>query len=298
MKKITDSQYFIRLYFYYFTFQALLKSVLPILLNTELGLFRRLHILALETKFFLKAVYIKLFWIHVTRESFFGYTMEFPNYLEFTLLFIEIFGIQEYKLNKKKNRMTIIDCGSSWGMSVLYFKHVCPDALIVAIEANSHTVKLLKRNIKQNGLRDIEIRVAFVTDSLEKRHPFYTFQSNDGWSVSDTGASDFVQGRQDMSILQVESVRLSRLLRGKMTDVVKLDVEGMEGEVLAESRNYLDRVGEFVIEYHPGMNKKKNSLKRILTLLELNNFIVNVNNTKSIIKNENSLKMIHAARIK
>lgn len=215
MKKITDSQYFIRLYLYYFTFQALLKSILPILLNIELSLFRRLHILALETKFFLKAVYIKLFRIHVTRESFFGYTMEFPNYLEFTLLFIEIFGIQEYKLNREKNRMRIIDCGSSWGMSVLYFKHICPDATIVAIEANSNTVKLLKRNIKRNGLRDIEVMVAFVTGSLKQIHPFYTFQSNDGWSVSDTGASDFVKGRTDMSVSQVESVRLSHFIRGK-----------------------------------------------------------------------------------
>ena len=60
MKKITDSQYFIRLYFYYFTFQALLKSVLPILLNTELGLFRRLHILALETKFFFESSIYKI----------------------------------------------------------------------------------------------------------------------------------------------------------------------------------------------------------------------------------------------
>lgn len=296
MEKITDSQYFIRLYLYYFTFQALLKSVLPILLNTELSLFRRLHILGLETKFFLKAVYIKLFRIHVTRESFFGYTMEFPNYLEFTLLFIEIFGIQEYKLNKKKNRMTIIDCGSSWGMSALYFKHICSDAKIVALEANKNTVTLLNKNIKMNHLHDVRVQVAFVTGLKKKSHSFYTFQSNDGWSVSDTGASDFVEGRKDLVVSQVRSIRLSSLLRSKKVDVVKLDIEGMEGEVLAESRNYLDRVGEFVIEYHPGMNKKKNSLKRILTLLELNNFIVNVNNTKSIITNEHSLKMIYAMR--
>lgn len=88
MRKITDSQYFIRLYLYCFTFQALLKSVFPTLSHTELSLFRRLYTLVLETRFFLKAIYIKLFRIHVTRESFFGYTMEFPNYLEFTPLFL------------------------------------------------------------------------------------------------------------------------------------------------------------------------------------------------------------------
>lgn len=297
MKKITDSKYFIILYLYYFTFQALLKSILPLLFNSELSVFRRLYTLALEIRFFSKSIYIKLFRLHVTRESFFGYTMEFPNYLEFTLLFIEIFGIQEYRLIARKNHMVIVDCGSSWGMSVLYFKHICPDASIVAIEANSNTVKLLKRNIKQNGLRDIEVRVAFVTGSPEKIHPFYTFQSNDGWSVSDTGSSDFVKGRKDLSVSQVESVRLSQFLREKKADVVKLDIEGMEGEVLLESKKYLKRVNEFVIEYHPGMNKKKNSLDKILKLFKSNRFTVNVNNTKSIIAKENSLKMIQAIRI-
>lgn len=297
MKKITESKYFTILYLYYFTFQALLKSVIPVLLHSQLGVFRRLHILALETKFFLKSLYIKIFGIRLTHESFFGYTMEFPNYLEFTLLFIEIFGIQEYRLMARKNHMVIVDCGSSWGMSVLYFKHICPDAAIVAIEANTNTAKLLQRNIKRNELRDIETRVAFVTGSPEKIHPFYTFQSNDGWSVSDTGSLDFVKGRKDLSVSQVESVRLSEFLQKKNVDVVKLDIEGMEGEVLFESKNYLKRVNEFVLEYHPGMNKKKNSLDKILKLFKSNKFTVNVNNTKSIIVKENSVKMIRAIRI-
>lgn len=296
MRKITDSKYFIILYLYYFTFQALLKSVMPVLLQSRLGVIQRLQILVLEFKFFLKSLFIKLFRIQLTRESFFGYTMEFPNYLEFTLLFIEIFGIQEYRLKEVRSHMAVIDCGSSWGMSVLYFKHICPDASVVAIEANRNTVKLLKRNIKRNGLQDIEIRTAFVTGSPQKIHPFYTFQSNDGWSVSDTGASDFVKGRADMSVSQVESIRLSHFIRGKKADVVKLDIEGMEGEVLYESRNYLKRVREYVIEYHPGMNKGKNSLDKILKLFELNKFKAKVINTKSIIEKDNSLKMIYAVR--
>lgn len=296
MKKITDSRYFIILYLYYFTLQALLKSVVPVLYRSQLGVFQRLHIFMLELKFFFKSLFIKLFRIQLTHESFLGYTMDFPNYLEFTLLFIEIFGIQEYRLKNVKSRMAIIDCGSSWGMSVLYFKHVCPDASIVAIEANRNTVKLLKQNIKQNRLHDIDVKVAFVTGSQEKIHPFYTFQSNDGWSVSDTGASDFVKGRTDMTVSQVESVRLSYFLRERKADVVKLDIEGMEGEVLYESKNYLKRANEYVIEYHPGMNREKNSLNKILKLFESNKYIVSVTNTKSIIDRDNSLKMIHATR--
>jgi len=253
-----------------------------------------LHIFMLELKFFFKSLLIKLFRIQLTRESFLGYTMDFPNYLEFTLLFIEIFGIQEYRLTKIKSRMVVIDCGSSWGMSVLYFKHICPDASVVAIEANRNTVKLLKQNIKQNRLRDIDVNVAFVTGSREKVHPFYTFQSNDGWSVSDTGASDFVKGRTDMTVSQVESVRLSHFLRERKADVVKLDIEGMEGEALYESKNYLKRANEYVIEYHPGMNKGKNLLDKILKLFESNKYIVSVINTKSIIERDSSLKMIHA----
>ncbi len=221
--------------------------------------------------------------------------MRFPNYLEFVLLFIEIWGIQEYRLRTRRNQLTIVDCGSSWGMSVLYFKHLYPKSRIVAIEANEKTAKYLKGNVKQNNLDGITIRTGFVSGK-QGRHAFYTNNDESGWSVSDTGASDFVTGKSGFTKTTLISIPLSDLLRDKV-DVVKLDIEGMEGEAVYCARNQLRRVAEVLIEHHPGMNQQHNGFELIRRILENAGMTVSYVNTKALVSTKSSLRMIRAIRI-
>lgn len=149
-------------YIYWFVLQAFFCSILPILTAANYRVSFRWRVLILETWFLLKASWGLLLRRSFLTEKFFGYTVRFTNYLEFVLLFVEMFGIQQYRLHIRKKRPRIVDCGSGWGMSILYFKHFYPEATITAVEANKNTVALLRENVRRNNIHDVAIRTAFI----------------------------------------------------------------------------------------------------------------------------------------
>jgi FkbM family methyltransferase len=291
-KIITSSRFLAAMYLYWFTLQSFLLSIKPVLTADNYSLPKRIRILGLECLFMGKATINLLFRRHLRKETFLGYTVVFPNYLEFAQLFIEMFGIQEYKLKKHKSGLTIVDCGSGWGMSILYFTHMVPGARIQAVEANSQVVSYLQKNILDNHIRHVTVTTAFVSAKKGKQS-FYTYQGFEGWSISNTGSADFVEKRGNFTKTLVPSVQLSELL-DRSVDVLKLDIEGMEGETLVQARQVLPRVSELIIEFHPNMNRAHNSLETIRAILARAGFVVAVANTKSILNRDSGLKIIHA----
>ena len=81
-------------------------------------------------------------------------------------------------------------------------------------------------------------------------------------------------------------------------DIIKLDIEGMEGEAISEAHDALSSVSEVLIEYHPNMNKKQNDINTINAILAKNCFTVTIANTKSFFSRKSDLKIIHAIRYK
>lgn len=294
IRYLSAHRVFAILYIYQFTVQAYFRSIVPVLTAVNYRVPFRLQVLALELWFLLKASYALLLRKSFLSEKFFGYTMRFTNYLEFLLLFIEMFGIQEYRLHIRKKRPRIVDCGSGWGMSVLYFKYFYPDASITAVEANKNTIALLRENVRRNNIRDVAIRTAFVC-GRGGQHPFYTYKKFEGWSVSDTGARDFVRTHTGFIETRVPSLALSALLR-RGADVIKLDIEGMEGEAIESARKELRKVSEVVIEHHPIMNRKNNTSEQICKVLKNAGMRVSVANTKSLFPKKDALRMIYAIR--
>lgn len=273
--------------------EALLLSVMPLFSADNVSPRYKLIILFLEYYYYCKAVLSTLLRRDIIKEKFLGYTVYFPDYLEFVLLFINIFGVQEYRL-KRKNVKTIIDAGSSWGMSVIYFKHIYSKSQIIAIEANRKTAQLLEKNVKINKLANVKIYNALVS-GRKGMQDFYI--SKDGWSISDTAAGDFVGERDDFMKTRMRSVPLSEFINRKV-DVIKMNIEGMEGEVLKEIAPRLENVSEIVLEYHSLLNVKRNSLKRIKQLLTRAGFTLSIHVKSSIIPRANSrkLRIIHAFR--
>lgn len=283
------------LFLYKLVVDAFIRSIVPLLKASNYAFPFRFHVLLLEAFFLLKATCGLLFRKSYREQNFFRYSMRFTNYLEFVLLFIEMFGLQEYRLHTKKRKPIIVDCGSSWGMSVLYFKHLYPMARIIAVEANKDTAAILKENVKNNNLHDIFIRIAFVS-GRKGQHTFYSFKTLDGWSVSDTGALDVVRGTHVNFVeTRVSSIPLSVLVR-RGVDVVKLDIEGMEGEAIKSAQKELLHVTEVAIEYHPGMNRKNNRFEQISGPLKSAGMRVSVFNTKSLFPKQDALQMIYAIR--
>lgn len=123
-------------------------------------------------------------------------------------------------------------------------------------------------------------------------------QADTGWTISNTGVEEMVKDRKDYYSSTVDSIQLSKLLK-QPVDLLKLDIEGIEGEVLNEAKKKLGQVWELIIEYHGIMGYRENSLTPILQILEEKGFAYQIYNTKCIFprKPEGELRIIHAVKI-
>lgn len=271
-----------------------LRSIKPLLTASNYRVRFRLKTLFLEIKFLLKMVYEVVSRKKIKEERFLGYRVTFPSFMDFFCLFVEIFGIQEYKFISSKESPFIIDCGSNWGMSIIYFKYFYPHARIIAIEANKNTVEYLKNNIKLNNFSGITVYNAVLAEQ-EGIHPFFINNKNDGWSLSDTGVTNAVSSRSDFSQVMVKTIQLSKLLTQKI-DLLKLDIEGMEGEVLHEARHKLHIINEIILEYHGSMNTSKYLFNTITSLLKKSGFVYIISSGKNLIPQSlsNGLRIIQA----
>jgi len=54
----------------------------------------------------------------------------------FYMMHREIYGDQSYLFRSQRDAPVIIDCGSNYGVSILWFKKNYPDAKIVGVEAD------------------------------------------------------------------------------------------------------------------------------------------------------------------
>ena len=92
----------------------------------------------------------------------FGITYSFNYLIEFLSNYKDIFILKSYSFRSKSRKPFIIDCGSHIGISVLYFKHIYPDAQVLSFEANPTVFKLLQKNIEQNHAQGVRLIHAAV----------------------------------------------------------------------------------------------------------------------------------------
>jgi FkbM family methyltransferase len=186
------------------------------------------------------------------------------DYETLLFLFDEIFVFQCYRVEFRKERPTILDCGANLGMATLFFKTVAPGARIVAFEPDPTTFALLSENVTANGLEDVELRNQALWSS-EGELTFHV--ADDPGSLLMSVIPQRITGRK----VTVPSVPLSPILEefGEV-DLLKLDVEGAETEILDEldGSGALERVREWVVEYHHRIDGSPSRLGAFLGLFE------------------------------
>jgi FkbM family methyltransferase len=200
-------------------------------------------------------------------ESLFGLRVDFFAYSTLVRLYEEIFLAQDYFFVAEEPIARIIDCGSNIGMSVLFFKSVFPDCRVTAFEPDEQTCAVLKKNVAQNGLRDVEIHQNAV-GAVDGAVPFYVDPEHPGHQ-----RMSLLRERMSKQETTVRSVRLSDYIDGRV-DLLKLDVEGAEFQVLRDlaERDKLQYIRRLAVEYHHNLQSDGHSLSRFLGLLEENGF--------------------------
>ena len=192
-----------------------------------------------------------------------GYDIRINDGPNLCVLFKDVFCRKIYHFDAARDDPVILDCGSNIGMSILYFRYVWPQARITAFEPDPEVLPYLRDNLVRNGLTDVRLIEAALGAGASDQ----TFYADGKYS------STLVKAAAEKAACTTCTVSTTRL-RDHLTesiDFLKMNIEGAEWDVLADSEDRLARVRAMAIEYHhlPGLPR---TLHRILELLDRTGF--------------------------
>ncbi|MFH1457241.1 MAG: FkbM family methyltransferase [Patescibacteria group bacterium] len=191
--------------------------------------------------------------------TFLNYSFEVPDSPSFLWQFKDIFVDETYNFNTDLKNPVIYDCGANIGTSVLYFKKIYPKAKIKAFEADPKIVKILKTNLVNNKITDVEINDKAVW--IDDQGVEFSSQGADGGSIMGNDKK-----------IKIASVKLKDLIeKEEQVDLLKIDIEGTEIEIIEDCADILKKVKNIFIEYH-SWNNQNQKLQIILKTLNDNNF--------------------------
>lgn len=160
----------------------------------------------------------------------------------------EVFMSDFYKFNTENKNPLIIDCGANIGLSVLYFKHTHPDAIIHAFEPDTKNYNYLAENVKSYGWeKSVFIYKQLVSDTAG----FEYFEE-----LGNAGSKIVSEDQQNEFTTKIEKIRLKDFLLNLNTkiDFLKLDIEGSEFEVLPDLKELFPKIEKMYIEFHTAIN--------------------------------------------
>lgn len=207
-------------------------------------------------------------WFHFTQERFLGFTVIVPDYEIFFAIFRQIFVRHTYYFKALRADPEIIDCGGNMGMSVLYFKYIYPSSKITVFEPSKEVFDVLRLNMQKNNFSDVTIVHAAVSAKAGKMNMYPRGSAACG-NTLDQNISRSTPSKIDAMPYAVDTVVLSSYIT-KEVDLLKLDIEGSEGQVVRElvAASKLGLVKECVMEYHYYPASPDNNLSEILSLFE------------------------------
>ena len=160
-----------------------------------------------------------------------------PDAPSFAYQIKDIFLEQAYAFKSDIPNPIIYDCGANIGTSVLWFKLLYPHARIKAFEADKKIYQILKNNVGK--LDDVELFFNAVWINDEELS--FNSEGADGGSL--VNKFDTSQ--------KVKGVRLKDLLaKEERVDFLKIDIEGVETDVIEDCKEELSVVRNLFVEYH------------------------------------------------
>lgn len=165
----------------------------------------------------------------------------------------DIFLHEIYSFKTDALTPRVIDGGGHLGLFTLFVKRKYPAARVTIFEPDALSLSLLRKNLVNNGIRDVEV----VEAGLHDQEGLLSFSADgsDGGSLYSKKPN-----------CEINTVRLGKFLREPI-DFMKLNIEGAEYAVIKDIESSLNRVRQLVIEYH-GFPETGQHLHDILSILD------------------------------
>ena len=167
--------------------------------------------------------------------------------------------------------MVVVDVGANIGLySAIAAKRVGSSGRVIALEPDPETFGFLKRTIQYNGFQNVELH-QMAASAQAGTVPLFRNPDN-------RGDSRLYRDPMLKDSVDVTTVALDELLAQKgiqHVDVIKIDVQGAEGLVLAGARKILRRSPRLTLmmEFWPyGLKQTRQDAKTILEQLHADGF--------------------------
>ncbi len=181
-----------------------------------------------------------------------------PDAASFLAIWEELIIKEAYLFTTESKKPVIIDWGANVGVSVYFWVKKYPDAEIYAYEADPNIYKYLCENVSRFETGHIHL---FNKAISNKDGQIYFHQEG-----ADAGR---VVGEGEEAIT-VKCISANTILNSfDKVEMLKIDIEGMECEVIPAIKGQLEKIENIFVEYHSLKNKKQ---KLIAVLNALKDF--------------------------
>jgi FkbM family methyltransferase len=159
------------------------------------------------------------------------------------LTYKQVFLDNEYDFRAVKRPRVIVDAGANIGLASILFANRYPQAKILAIEPERDNFNFLADNVRSYD-NIVPLQAALwsenttihLTDPGDGAWGFMTEPAGEGHAVA--------------------AITVDQLMRDHGVDhidILKVDIEGAEREVFADTSAWIDRVGSIIVELHENL---------------------------------------------
>ena len=196
-----------------------------------------------------------------------------------------------------KNKI-VFDIGAAGGMFTLFFaRAVHPNGKVFSFEPNPFSYKELLGNLAVNNFNNIQTFQLGVGSSEYKDYIVFDKSSRGTGSLNKKIQAGLTNNskvtKEEINVVSVDYFILNKGFT--LPDFIKIDVEGLEFDVLEGMRNTLkNKKPELFIELHGAtMEEKEVNILKIVKLLKNYKYDIKHVETDEIINIENSIQAKH-----